>query len=59
MSIKINDKPLEKCDSYKYLGAIFDYKLIWKQHVDCVCDKISKACGALSKIRHCVTIETL
>ena len=59
MSIKINDKPLEKCESYKYLVVIFDYKLTWKQHVDYVCGKISKACGALSKIRHCVTIETL
>jgi len=27
--------------------------------VDYICGKISKACGALSKIRHCVHLETL
>ena len=59
LNIKINNEPLKKCDSYKYLGVMFDCNLTWKPHVDNLCGKISKACGALSKIRHCVNIETL
>ena len=55
----INGKQLEKCDSYKYLGVIFDRNLTWQPHIEYICGKISKACGALSKIRHCVDIETL
>ena len=59
LNIKINKKKLEKCESYKYLGVIFDSNLTWKPHIEYICGKISKACGALSKIRHYVDIETL
>ena len=59
LNIKINEKQLESCESYKYLGVIFDSKLSWKPHIEYISQKISKACGALSKIRHCVDIETL
>ena len=42
-----------------YLGVYVDKKLSWKPHIDYICKKISKACGALSKTRHCIGIETL
>ena len=38
---------------------IFDRNLSWKPHIDYISGKISKACGALSKIRHSVDIDTL
>ena len=57
--IKINGKILESCEEYKYLGVIFDNNLSWKPHIDRVCNKVSKACGALSKLRHCVDLNTL
>ena len=50
MNIKINGNKLEKCDNYKYLGVIFDNNLSWQPHIEYICGKISKACGALSKI---------
>ena len=59
LSIKINHKDLQQCDSYKYLGVYVDKKISWKPHIDYICKKISKACGALSKTRHCIGIETL
>ena len=59
LKIKIHGKQLESCDSYKYLGVIFDSNLSWKPHIDYICGKISKACGALSKLRHCVDFDTL
>ena len=59
MNIKINETRIDSCESYKYLGVIFDNNLSWKPHVDYICGKISKACGALSKIRHSVDLETL
>ena len=37
LSIKINEKKLEKCDSYKYLGVIFDKNLSWQPHVEYIC----------------------
>ena len=59
MKIMINDTELLECDSYKYLGVYIDKKLNWKDHIDHTCKKVAKACGALSKIRHSVDINTL
>ena len=58
ISIHINGSPLEQCDSYKYLGVYFDKQLNWKTHIDYICQKISKSCGSLAKIRNCVELET-
>ena len=52
-------KKLENCNSYKYLGVYFDKDLCWTPHIDYVNQKISKACGPLSKLRNCVDIDTL
>ncbi len=59
LCVKINDIPLIQCQSYKYLGIHFDDKLNWSTHVQHVCNKVSKACGALAKLRHCIPIEIL
>ena len=58
-SVKINEKKLVQCDSYKYLGIFFDKDLNWKAHIEYLCSKISKAVGSLFKLRHCVDIEIL
>ena len=34
-------------------------KLNWKDHIEYVCKKVSKACGALAKMRHCASVELL
>lgn len=59
LNVKINDISLVQCNSYKYLGIHFDDKLNWKTHVQHVCTKVSKACGALAKLRHCVPVDVL
>ena len=57
--LKINGLRLERCSSYKYLGLFIDEGLTWKNHVKHVCQKMSKVCGIISKIRHCVNMKTL
>ena len=59
ISLKFNGKPLERCTSYKYLGIVIDDKLKWNDHIDYICKKISKSCGALAKMRHCASLELL
>ena len=59
LSININSSPLEECEHYKYLGVIIDKKLNWAKHVEQITQKISKVCGAMAKLRHCVNIEVL
>ena len=57
--LKINGKAIERCTSYKYLGIVIDDKLKWNVHIDYICKKISKGCGALAKMRHCASLELL
>ena len=57
--ISLNDSQLEECDKYKYLGVIIDKNLSWKPHVEYISGKISKACGALAKLRHCIGTNVL
>ena len=59
LSLKINGCDLEECDSYKYLGIYIDKNLNWKDHIKYTCQKVSKVCGALARIRHCVNIDIL
>ena len=59
LNIKINNKPLEICESYKYLGVVFDCNLTWKAHIDYICNEVARASGALSKLQHCLDINTL
>ena len=59
ISVKINNKDLEECSNYKYLGVYIDKNLTWKSHIEYICSKIAKTCGALAKIRHYVGIGTL
>ena len=59
LSICLNGTQMQSCDSYKYLGVHFDKNLDWKCHIDYITSKISKSCGALAKIRHCVDTKTL
>ena len=58
-TVNINDSPLEACDHYKYLGVVIDNKLNWKSHVEYISSKISKACGALAKLRHSLSSKVL
>ena len=59
LRIKINGCDLDQCSSYKYLGIYIDKNLNWKDHIKYTCQKVSKVCGALARIRHCVNIDIL
>ena len=59
VKIMIDGTELEMCETYKYLGVNFDKNLDWKYHIKYICQKISKACGSIAKIRNCVDLDTL
>jgi len=52
-------KSLEEIDYVKYLGMLIDSNLTWKYHINHISTKISKSTGLISKLRHCVSQETL
>ena len=49
--VKLNDSFITQVASVKFLGAIIDNKLSWKDHVDSVCNKISKNIGVMNRVR--------
>ena len=57
--LKMGDSVLEKVNSIKYLGVIFDEKFKWEDHISYISSKISCSVGILSKLRYYTNIETL
>ena len=57
--VKIDDSVLGSCKTYKYLGVVIDEKLRWDAHIKHITPKISKACGALARLRSCTSMEVL
>ena len=46
-TIMINDQPLEKVQSYKYLGVHISSDLSWSNHVSNICSRAKKQMGML------------
>ena len=59
IALNINNIALEQCDSYKYLGVVFDKDLNWKSHIEYICDKITRSVGALASLRHRTNLSVL
>ena len=59
ISLKINNTHIEEKQFVKYLGVIIDNKLSWKQHIENIRLKLSKANGILYYLRKFTDIRTL
>ena len=55
----INHNLIKQTDNLRYLGAYLDNKLSRKSHIDILSTKLSKTCGMIYKLRHCVPLSTL
>lgn len=54
-----NGQTISNVKHTKFLGINIDEHLNWKYHIAVVCDKLSKSCGILYKIRNLLTKEAL
>ena len=43
----------------KYLGIRIDFDLSWKNHIDLICQKLSKTLGILARLRHSIPLTPL
>ena len=50
---------LEMKNFVKYLGILIDFDLSWKNHIDLICQKISKTLGILARLRHSIPLTPL
>ena len=58
ISIKIDGRKLDPADSVKYLGVYIDKFVSWDFHITQLSNKLSRANGILSKLRHFTSKET-
>ena len=52
ISIKIQNVKIMPSNYVKYLGVLIDGNLSWDQHVKYLSNKLSRANGIISKLRH-------
>lgn len=53
-TIILNKTSIEYTQSTKFLGVIVDCHLNWKEHIDYLCERLSKICYALRSVsNHC------
>ena len=55
--ISADDIPLDKVDSYTYLGIMINNQFSWTDHIDCIRGKISKKLGLLKRIKSCLPLN--
>ena len=49
--LSLAGQPLEQACSIKYLGIYIDSHLSWHDHIDYVCDKVSKSINIMTKVK--------
>ena len=59
LNLTINNITIKQTNTCKYLGIELDDKLTWKNHIDKVATKISKAIGILFRIRYYLNKSSL
>ena len=57
--LKIGEQPITRVQSTKSLGVVFDQRLVWEEHVDSLCKRVSSGLAALQQARQCVPQDTL
>ena len=59
LNIFINQTPIERVHSTKFLGVHIDEQLKWKQHSEYIANKMAKSIGILNKVKRYLNSKTL
>ena len=55
IEIQLHGQNIERLSSFCYLGVTLDEHLSWNEHIEIICNKVSKPLGLLSRIRPYLT----
>ena len=58
-NIKVDDLPLNKQDTTKFLGVTIDKNLNWNQHINNISTSVAKGIGILHRIKYFVSKKVL
>ncbi|RMX53315.1 hypothetical protein pdam_00022144 [Pocillopora damicornis] len=56
-SVQLHGKEIERVSSFCCLRVILDENLSWNEHVELICNKVSKHLGLLSRIRSFLALK--
>ena len=58
VSLLIDNSPLSRAESFKYLGITLSPTLSWSDHVEAISNKIYQRLGAIRRVKHLLTLES-
>ena len=56
-SLRINDSPLERTDSFKYLGVTISQSMTWHDHISTITKKVNQRLGVLLRVKHMLRLQ--
>ena len=59
LSLSINNKEIEQCSQFNFLGINIDETLSWRPHAHVVGNKISRAVGVIKRLRNILPKQVL
>ena len=48
--LKFGEQHIRRVQSTKSLGVVFDQRLVWEEHVDSLCKRVSSGLAALKQV---------
>ena len=55
--IQLHGKEIVRVSIFCYLGVTLDENLSWIEHVELICNRVSKRLDLLSRMRHYLTLK--
>jgi hypothetical protein len=54
----INNSPLNRVESFKYLGITLNQTLSWSDHTEALFTKVNQRLGIIRRVKHLLTVES-
>ena len=58
-NLLINNQPIERVNSFNFLGLILDQHMTWNVHIQSTSHKISRTIGVMNRLKHYLPMEIL
>jgi hypothetical protein len=56
INLLINNRPLSRVESFKYLGITLNHTLSWSDHIEALFTKVNQRLGIIRRVKHLLTV---